>query len=362
MYKNVLQNIDNIDVWPIISLSIFFIFFLCMGFWWWYMDKDHVKKMAHLPLEDDDILPTPKSYNQKNTNTPLKVRLKGVLAFFFILIASPLFAQSSDQVLLDTEMMFYILTGSVILVSIIVLVMAMYLLVVVNALLNEERAKKSHASGIEYVPEPSWWDRFTKEATDSVPLEQEGTILLAHEYDGIQELDNHLPPWWKWLFYGSIVWGVIYVIAYHGIGILPLQNEEYENELAAADAAASIRLAAAVESGTAVDENTVEYVTDVDALADGNSIFQTNCAACHKADGGGSIGPNLTDEYWLNGGGIKNVFSTVKYGVVEKGMIPWESVLSAVQMQNVSSYILSLEGTNPAGAKDPQGEVWVEEE
>ena len=365
MYKNVLQNIENIDVWPIISLSIFFFFFLCMAFWWWHMDKDHVKRMSEMPLEDDDDDPRVINEDSGRESQP-KNSKKGFgfkLAFtaLFMLFGSPLFAQSTGEPMLDSYTLFFIVVGAVIIVSILVLVVAIYLLQVLKALLAETQKQKAEEEGVVYVAEPSWWEKFTSEATDAVPLEEEETILLDHEYDGIRELDNHLPPWWKWLFYASIAWGVVYLFAYHVIGALPLQDQEYNNEVAAAEAAASVRLAAAVEEGTLIDENTVEFVKDEASLADGEKIYQTNCAACHKPDGGGSIGPNLTDEYWLHGGGIREVFSTVKYGVVEKGMIPWEPVLTAEQMQNVSAYILTLQGTNPPGAKEAQGEVWVEE-
>ena len=368
MYKNVLQSIENIDIWPIISLSIFFIFFLCMALWWWQMDKEHIKKMARMPLEDSDDNDTARNDLQDNRKdesvkkSSIQPSLKAIFTLILVVLGQPLFAQTSSNNLFDSTTLFFIIAGAVILVSILVLVVAIYLLMVLKTLLVEEKKKKATEEGIEYVPEPSFWQKFNQATTDAVPVEQEETILLDHEYDGIRELDNHLPPWWKWLFYASIIWSIIYLFAYHVIEILPLQTEEYEIEVAEAEAAAAIRLASAEESGTAIDENNVQFVTDDAALADGEKVYQTNCAPCHKADGGGSIGPNMTDEYWLHGGGIKEIFSTVKYGVVEKGMIPWEPVLTPVQMQNVSSFILTLQGTNPPNAKEAQGELWVDEE
>jgi cytochrome c oxidase cbb3-type subunit 3 len=109
-----------------------------------------------------------------------------------------------------------------------------------------------------------------------------------------------------------------------------------------------------------VNENSVEVLTDAQSLAEGAEIFKANCLACHGAAGEGGVGPNMTDEYWVHGGGIKNIFKTIKYGVPEKGMISWKSQLKPVAMQKVSSYILTLQGTNPPNAKAPEGEKWVD--
>lgn len=110
-----------------------------------------------------------------------------------------------------------------------------------------------------------------------------------------------------------------------------------------------------------VNEENVTALTDPAEIAEGKNIFLTNCATCHGKEGQGGAGPNLTDDYWLHGGGIKNVFKTIKYGVPQKGMIAWETQLSPKQIQQVASYILTLRGTNPPGAKEPQGELWKEE-
>jgi cytochrome c oxidase cbb3-type subunit 3 len=120
---------------------------------------------------------------------------------------------------------------------------------------------------------------------------------------------------------------------------------------------ANIRLAASQAAGTAFNEADLELTADADILESGGKVFSQQCAICHKADGGGSIGPNLTDNYWLHGGDIQSVFSVIKVGVPDKGMISWESILSPIQMRDVANYIKSLEGTNPPGAKAPQGEL-----
>jgi len=148
----------------------------------------------------------------------------------------------------------------------------------------------------------------------------------------------------------------VYVIAYHVTDTLPLQEKEYEIQMAEAAAAAEARLAANAEAG-GFDESALEYSDDPAILASGETIYQRMCAACHKADGGGSIGPNLTDNYWLHGATIQDIYRTIKVGVPDKGMISWESQLSPVQMRDVSSFIISLGGTNPPGAKGPQGDL-----
>ncbi len=193
--------------------------------------------------------------------------------------------------------------------------------------------------------------------TDATPVEREAEIMLDHDYDGIHELDNNLPPWWVWGFYATIAYAIVYMAIFINGDALNTSSE-YENEMAVAKEKVEAYLATAAN---AVDESNVVAFTDGAALDAGAKIFATNCAACHLADGGGSVGPNLTDEYWVHGGGIVNVFTTIKYGVPEKGMISWKEQLSPVQMQQVASYVLSLQGTTPATPKAPEGEIWVEE-
>ncbi|NDK56339.1 c-type cytochrome [Pontibacter fetidus] len=175
-------------------------------------------------------------------------------------------------------------------------------------------------------------------------------IHSHHDFDGIQEYDNDLPPWWKMMFYVSIVFAVGYMLHYHVFKTGSLQAEEYEMEM---------EQAALIAAATPDDPNAVtDYkpLTDATALESGKKIFSTNCAACHGPEGQGTVGPNLTDEYWLHGGDVNEVFKTVKYGVPAKGMVPWQGKLTKDQILEVSSYILSLKGSNPANAKEPQGE------
>jgi len=177
--------------------------------------------------------------------------------------------------------------------------------------------------------------------------------VTDHEYDGIIELDNALPPWWLYMFYGTIIFAIIYVILFFGMGKFKQQDELKAEYAVAAEKIEAYQK----EHGTAVDENTVVLVTDADQLADGKAIYEKNCVACHAVNGGGGVGPNFTDDYWIHGNSINEVFKVVKYGVPEKGMIPWEAQLNPEQMQNVASYILNeFAGKNVEGGKEPQGE------
>ncbi len=189
--------------------------------------------------------------------------------------------------------------------------------------------------------------------TGMMPMEMEHEIMLAHDYDGIRELDNRLPPWWVYLFYSTLVFAVVYIWFYHIHGSGNIQDEEYRTELVEAEALQKLM-------ANKVDENSVKLLTESDKLKEGEVIYMKNCVACHGKKGEGSVGPNLTDDYWMHGGDIKDIFKTVKYGVPAKGMISWQAQLGPGQIQMVSSYVKSLRGTNPLGGKEPQGEAYKE--
>lgn len=193
-----------------------------------------------------------------------------------------------------------------------------------------------------------WWDNINKFR----PEHEEADIDLGHDYDGIRELDNRLPPWWLYGFYLCIVFAGIYLYRNHVSHTAPSSKEELTMSL---EAAAIEKEAYLKKAANKVDENTVSYLSDATSLEAGKKIFTTTCAACHAADGGGMVGPNLTDNYWIHGASIADIFKTIKYGWPEKGMKSWQEDYSPVQMAQLSSYVKSLIGTKPAKAKEPQG-------
>lgn len=186
------------------------------------------------------------------------------------------------------------------------------------------------------------------------PMKDEKSLTMDHAYDGIYELDNPTPPWFNFLFYGTIFIGIIYMIKYHVIEDGMVQENEYQAELAMWET----KLASFKENDVAsINESNVTLVTDPAKLESAATIFQSKCAACHGELGEGKTGPNLTDEYWLHGGELSQVFTTITNGVPLKGMISWKGILKPEQVQDMASYILSLKGTVPAGqGKEPQGD------
>lgn len=190
-------------------------------------------------------------------------------------------------------------------------------------------------------------------------LETEKDLLLDdHNYDNIRELDNKIPPWFNYLFYATVIFGVFYMINYHVLSSGDVQASEYKEEIRNAELAR----AELMKTGALLDESTLTALTDAASLSIGKEIFIKNCAVCHTEKGGGLVGPNLTDDYWIHGGGIKNVYATVKNGVPAKGMISWKTQLNPKQMHEVASYVLSLRGTNPPNPKAPEGVLYVEQD
>jgi cytochrome c oxidase cbb3-type subunit III len=246
---------------------------------------------------------------------------------------------------------FLVITGVTLLV--VLLVLALSLLVLVDFYMVEKTGKSIYPSfsGIGKV-----WAWFSGQRTKAGSIENE--TALDHNYDGIIELDNAAPPLFNYILYGTILFAGVYLMYYHVFDMGTLQEGEYKKEMAVADAQKAER-AKLVKNN--VDETNVVALASAEDLSSGNSIYQSNCAACHGAKGEGMVGPNFTDEYWINGGGIKNIFKTIKYGVPEKGMIAWQSQLNPQKMQQVASYILTLAGTNPPNAKAPQGVKYVPE-
>ncbi|MFN3753797.1 cbb3-type cytochrome c oxidase N-terminal domain-containing protein [Flavobacterium sp.] len=227
-----------------------------------------------------------------------------------------------------------------------------------HMLTDEQRQKLEEVQSVSFT-ESKWIQNLLKKMTRSKAIEQEADVMLDHDYDGIKELDNVLPPWWVNLFYATIIFGAIYLVRFHVMDEYT-QAQEYDQEVAAANIEIEKNKLNSPKEEITFDK--VTLLTDAESLAKGKEIYTNACAACHKADGGGIVGPNLTDEHWINGGGIKNVFKLIAEGSKNNPtMVAWAKTLGTKEVQKVASYVLSLQGTKPAGAKAAEGEKWVEE-
>lgn len=204
----------------------------------------------------------------------------------------------------------------------------------------------------------AWFKNIMAKLWDTAPMEKEAEIIMDHNYDGIQELDNTLPPWWKYGFYASILFAIIYMVRFEILGA-DNQIVELEKEVAAATIAIEEYKKTAKDL---IDANSVVQLTEVADLEAGENIYNTTCVACHRIDGGGGIGPNLADDHWILGGGIKNIFNTISEGGRSgKGMVAWKQSLKPSEIQQVASYVMSLSGTNPADGKAPEGDIWSDD-
>ena len=279
------------------------------------------------------------------------------VVFFIIFGAVEFFIDSGAQPA-------FIKHPAVILFLLLILLILIAIEIIVSALENimlhklDDEAKAIFLAEKEKSFKFTWLKETYQNLLGQTPIEDEAEIILDHNYDGIKELDNNLPPWWIYGFYASIVFAAVYLLRYH-VFSGPTQIDELETELADA------RIAIETYKKTAknlVDINTVTQLTEAADLSAGKTIFETNCVACHMADGGGGIGPNLTDPNWILGGDIKSVFKTVSEGGRSgKGMIAWKQQLKPLEIAQVSSYVLTFEGTTPANPKAPEGDVWVDE-
>jgi len=297
---------------------------------------------------------------KKKRDEAKKASVSQAAAFIgFMLISSSLFAQDKTNVTPEAagtvgglaSSVFYVMVSIIFLELLVILV----LLINVRLLIKSQKEKLIVATSPEILAAKpkrvSWWARFNK----LKPIEQEADLDLGHDYDGIRELNNRLPPWWLYGFYATIVFAGIYLWRYHVSHSAPLSKEEYEIAVQKADQKIKDYLKT---KGDAVDENTVTMLGASD-VSEGKKIFQISCVACHNEGGAGNVGPNLTDDYWLHGGDIRSVFKTIKYGF--NAMPTWQNSYSNKQIAQLASYVKSLHGTNPPNAKAPQGELYKEE-
>jgi cytochrome c oxidase cbb3-type subunit 3 len=289
--------------------------------------------------------------------------MKKFKSLFLLLVgmfsALPTFAQTSEstwfanlQNMDSTQLTLLVILGVVLGVIVLLLVLMIYLMTFMSAVFRKENPEMAN--------QPSWWDEFKiKYVTGKmkpVGSKEEKALMKEHSFDGIVELDNHMPPWLANVFYLTIGFAVIYFTYFTVLGLGKTQLEEYAEEQRIAAIQIEEYKALAVSS---IDETSVVFDETPAAIAAGQSIYSTNCVACHAQDGGGGVGSNLTDEYWKHGGSINDIFKVIKYGVPEKGMIPWQDQLSPEQMQQVASFIKTLQGTTPANPKAAEGEKYV---
>ena len=277
----------------------------------------------------------------------------GTLTIVFLFISSGLFAQDQKVVPAAASTIggmsatsFYVMTSVLFLELFVILT----LLINIRMLLHTQKQKQEPV--LKKKLSFDWWNRINRFR----PVQQEADIDLGHDYDGIRELDNRLPPWWLYGFYISIVIAGIYLWRFHVSHTGPSSQQEFEYSVAKAEVQIKEYLKL---KGESVDENTVTLLTAADDIAEGKKIFITSCASCHKATGAGDVGPNLTDDYWLHGGDIKSVFKTIRYGI--NAMPQWQNSYSNKQIAQVTSFIKTLHGTNPQNPKPPQGELIKEE-
>ncbi len=288
--------------------------------------------------------------------------LRGISLLWLCLLGAGNLAADAAQKNIDPDYLSNYL-GKILVISGLIFAFAvvLYIFRIFNLMIHMEERRLLKEQGIVLEPEPlkekgpSMWQRLYDWSTQAVPVEREADVMLDHNYDGIRELDNSLPPWWVAMFYITIVIGVGYFAYYHVLDKGPLSGEEYAIEMAIAEKQQRLRLA---KQANAVNENSVTVLTSESALAAGSRIFINNCAACHGQKGEGGVGPNMTDDYWVHGGSIKDIFKTIKYGVPEKGMISWKSQLAPSSMQEVASFITTLRGTNPPNGQAAEGELY----
>jgi cytochrome c oxidase cbb3-type subunit 3 len=275
-----------------------------------------------------------------------------LLLVFTFFLSQNTFAQDATKISTDFTTLEFSVIILMALTFFIVILVLMASISIYNhsvSVLKEDRIARGEVveSNIESFSE--WfWKKFNAAKPDKA-------VAMHHDYDGIEELDNDLPPWWKYGFYLCIIAGIIYFVV-HVNGIAPNSTQEYEVAMAEGNILKEKYLA---EMASSINEENVA-LADATGITKGQTIFEKKCKTCHGAEGGGLSGPNLTDEFWLHGGDIKSIFKTVKYGVPAKGMISWKDQLSPQEMQEVASFIMSLKGTNPPNAKDPQGEKYEE--
>jgi cytochrome c oxidase cbb3-type subunit III len=303
----------------------------------------------------------------------LKNTFGAVLFLFFFIPTSKLFGQDTAKIASPEPSLFGNMDPMTTLILLLVTVVMILVIITLGIMINlarlmlfETEKARALATGQEYVQPlgfiEGWWNK-VKEKWITGKLysekQEKENMLLDHNYDGIQEMDYSMPPWLSSFFLITIGFGVIYMINIYGFGVIPGQEEEYAQEVEQAEMAIAEWKSTQADM---VDENTVEFSEDPAILSRGKEIYMKECILCHGEFGEGGIGPNMTDDYWLHGGSMKDMFKLIKYGVPDKGMISWQKKLTPADMAAVATFIYTLHGTNPSNPKDPQGEIYMRED
>jgi cytochrome c oxidase cbb3-type subunit 3 len=282
---------------------------------------------------------------------------KVLLPLMFLLAAPSAFAQDAAAAA-DTNPYAYTVWLILVVIGVevfAILVLGLQTIKLLKLASNESEAASAAVAGAT-VAKKGMLAEIWEKLNQFKPLEQEADIDTGHSYDGIRELDNITPPWFTAGFLASIFFAIVYLWVYHVSDTGPRQEGEFAAEMAQAEEQKKAFLATQANN---VDENSVTLLTSADDIAAGKKHFETSCVACHLADLGGQVGPNLVDAYWIHGGSVKDVFKVIKYGVQDKGMMPWKDEYTPQQIAQLTSYILSMQGSKPKVAKEPQGELYT---
>ena len=381
-----LETLPGVDIWGLISLLIFFGFFVTLIWWVRRMRPSDVEKMKNMPLALLLLIGLPsvgmaapatgEHWGMSDDNwlvillstagvlTAMVVALLAVVRNLGDVIRERNARRSSGKLksvgmglilsvyVLSDDVFYGLITANLFLLFYILVLLRLVAGMVghlapkpsAQTVKAEVRAKAEARS--------AWWERLWQKLNAHVAIEDEKDILLNHAYDGIRELDNRLPPWWLQGFYLTVFVGILYLFNYHIFQYKPLSAEAYEQAMAQ-----HLTDVEAYRNSLAlnVDESSVKFLLLEERVKHGNSLFKEHCTVCHAQDGGGAIGPNFTDEYWLHGGTIQDVFKVIKYGVPESGMRSWQKDLTPIEIQDVATYVMTLQGTTPAQPKAPQG-------
>lgn len=277
-----------------------------------------------------------------------KIAIPTAVALFFInnVALAQEAIKPAEKGLTFTEIVFL---GAVFIICISLLIITVTLYVLVKKLVNQKEGK-TETQSLE-TEELTFWQK----VMSLKPISMEKQMSLGHSYDGIDELSNPTPPWFMFLFYGTIAIAVVYLFVFHVIGDGKIMTTEYADELTMAEKQNELFMK---KFSNSINENNVTLLVDSKALSKGEEAYQKNCVVCHGDKGQGGVGPNLTDEFWIHGGDIKSIYHVVSEGVAEKGMISWKKALNSLQIQQVVSYMYQFRGTKPENAKEAQGDKY----